>query len=274
MSTVPIAGRVPSPDSASQATPQRSQMHASVLMGGAALVASVSAVAIPFIAPGLLRSFGVPFNPTETKRLQTILRHLPAVNTASKGRRVVDLGSGDGRVVVAAAQAGHEAVGYEFNPWLVLYSRFLAVRTGVGPSMMPQGCALRLKRMPWSTFRGNTGAWQKLETAQPGSASGRARFVCGNMWDAPINGSSCVVIYGVEELMGRFASKLRSELSFSKEAATTVVCNTFELPGWKQHLIKQEDGVHVYSTGQNLGLEPQSKQMRTNFDDSSCCSDK
>ncbi len=32
-------------------------------------------------------------------------------------------GSGDGRIVLAAAQAGFKAVGVELNPWLVFYSR-------------------------------------------------------------------------------------------------------------------------------------------------------
>ena len=33
--------------------------------------------------------------------------------------------------VIALAQKGHYAVGYELNPWLVLYSRWAALRKGV-----------------------------------------------------------------------------------------------------------------------------------------------
>lgn len=39
------------------------------------------------------------------------------------GERVVDLGSGDGRLLIAFAERGVEAHGYEINPFLVLYSR-------------------------------------------------------------------------------------------------------------------------------------------------------
>ena len=39
-------------------------------------------------------------------------------------RRVADLGSGDGRVVIALAKEGVHASGYELNPWLVWYSRY------------------------------------------------------------------------------------------------------------------------------------------------------
>ena len=107
-----------------------------VLGSAAALVGGITAVLAPFIAPGVLRSFGVPFNPTEALKLQTMLRHLPPLVPTQRLRRpVLDLGSGDGRVVVAAAKQGYEAVGYEFNPWLVLYSRFAALSGGVRGSI-------------------------------------------------------------------------------------------------------------------------------------------
>ncbi|XP_069586510.1 ATP synthase subunit C lysine N-methyltransferase isoform X3 [Ranitomeya imitator] len=43
----------------------------------------------------------------------------------------VDIGSGDGRIVIAAAKKGFQAVGYELNPWLVWYSRYNAWKEGV-----------------------------------------------------------------------------------------------------------------------------------------------
>jgi SAM-dependent methyltransferase len=44
---------------------------------------------------------------------------------------VVDLGSGDGRTVIAAARRGAKAVGFEYNPDLVELSRKLAKEAGV-----------------------------------------------------------------------------------------------------------------------------------------------
>jgi len=41
-----------------------------------------------------------------------------------KGDKVVDLGSGDGRFVIAFAKKGAEAHGYEINPLLVLISKY------------------------------------------------------------------------------------------------------------------------------------------------------
>jgi ubiquinone/menaquinone biosynthesis C-methylase UbiE len=44
---------------------------------------------------------------------------------------VVDLGSGDGRMVIAAAKRGARALGVEFNPDMVELSRRLATEAGV-----------------------------------------------------------------------------------------------------------------------------------------------
>jgi SAM-dependent methyltransferase len=45
---------------------------------------------------------------------------------------VMDLGSGDGRNIIAAAKLGARAVGVEFNPEMVALSRKLATEAGVG----------------------------------------------------------------------------------------------------------------------------------------------
>lgn len=45
---------------------------------------------------------------------------------------VMDLGSGDGRTVIAAAQRGARAVGVEYDPELVELSRLAALEAGVG----------------------------------------------------------------------------------------------------------------------------------------------
>jgi hypothetical protein len=43
-------------------------------------------------------------------------------NGALRGSKAVDIGSGDGRIVIALAKAGFEAHGYEINLPLVVYS--------------------------------------------------------------------------------------------------------------------------------------------------------
>jgi hypothetical protein len=64
--------------------------------------------------------------PTPTKDLNIALAELQM----KPGKKFVDLGSGDGKIVMAAAKDYKVlAVGYEINPLLVLYSK-IAAKTG------------------------------------------------------------------------------------------------------------------------------------------------
>ena len=49
---------------------------------------------------------------------------------------VMDLGSGDGRAIIAAARRGARALGIEYNPDLVEYSKREAAKAGVGDKAM------------------------------------------------------------------------------------------------------------------------------------------
>ncbi|XP_066042172.1 ATP synthase subunit C lysine N-methyltransferase isoform X2 [Chamaea fasciata] len=91
---------------------------------GGTLVA-LYAVATPFVTPAL-RKVCLPFVPATATQIQNVLKMLE-----NRSGSLVDIGSGDGRVVIAAAKKGFQAVGYELNPWLVWYSRYRAWRDGV-----------------------------------------------------------------------------------------------------------------------------------------------
>ncbi|XP_051877096.1 adenine nucleotide translocase lysine N-methyltransferase [Pristis pectinata] len=68
----------------------------------------------------------VPYIPASRKQVQNVM-------TLLEGRsgKMVDLGSGDGRIVLEASKRGfHPAVGYELNPWLIRLSQFHAWRAG------------------------------------------------------------------------------------------------------------------------------------------------
>ena len=62
---------------------------------------------------------GAPYVPTLTKQLETSLKLLDL----RPGQTLIELGSGDGKVVLAAARQGIHVVGYELNPLLVVFSR-------------------------------------------------------------------------------------------------------------------------------------------------------
>ena len=68
--------------------------------------------------------------PEATRRAIARAAELLAANRPSRPR-LVDLGSGDGRLVIAAARLGFDAVGVELNPVLLLSSYIYAARAGV-----------------------------------------------------------------------------------------------------------------------------------------------
>ncbi len=61
--------------------------------------------------------FGAPYLPTFKKDLERIFR-IVKIPTKSL---VIDLGSGDGKMLVIAAKKGYRVIGYEINPilWLI-----------------------------------------------------------------------------------------------------------------------------------------------------------
>jgi hypothetical protein len=61
---------------------------------------------------------GAIYYPSSDEQIATILK----LAQIKKGEKAVDIGSGDGRIVVALARAGADAHGYEINPFLVVWS--------------------------------------------------------------------------------------------------------------------------------------------------------
>ncbi len=88
-----------------------------------------------------------------------VTRMLDAARVTSRDY-LVDLGSGDGRIVIAAALRGARALGVEYNPELVAYARARATRSGV---------------------------------------SGRARFVHGDMFRTELFRASVITLFLLEE---------------------------------------------------------------------------
>ncbi|XP_077085814.1 ATP synthase subunit C lysine N-methyltransferase isoform X2 [Siphateles boraxobius] len=96
---------------------------ATCVVGGS--LVTLYAVTGPFIAPAL-RKVCLPFVPATRTQIENVIKVLQ-----NRSGSLVDIGSGDGRIVIAAAKRGFKAVGFELNPWLVWYSRYKAWREGV-----------------------------------------------------------------------------------------------------------------------------------------------
>ncbi len=89
------------------------------------------------------------------------------------GEKAVDLGSGDGRVVIELASRGAAAEGYEINPILVLAARLNIRRAGL---------------------------------------RGRAVIHWGSFWRADLSRFRVVIVFQGSFIMRRLESKLRKEL--------------------------------------------------------------
>jgi hypothetical protein len=92
----------------------------------------------------------------------------------TQGDIAADLGSGDGRVVIALAQRGAEAHGYEVNPFLVARSRRKIRENGL---------------------------------------QGRAYIHWGSFWRRNLSRYAVITVFQVGFVMGRLETKLQKELT-------------------------------------------------------------
>lgn len=85
------------------------------------LVLAISLLVLVF---GFVVLFGPPYLPTRRRQAEAALDLL----ALKPGQTMLDLGSGDGRVLLAAAKRGWKGVGIELNPLLVLVSKLATWR--------------------------------------------------------------------------------------------------------------------------------------------------
>lgn len=76
----------------------------------------LAAAIIVVLLFGAVVFFGAPYVPTLSRQTETALDLLDL----KPGQTLLELGSGDGRVMAAAAARGINVVGYELNPLLVM----------------------------------------------------------------------------------------------------------------------------------------------------------
>lgn len=113
--------------------------------------------------------FGAPYVPTPFSRIQIMFNLVQP----KKGENLIDLGSGDGRIVILAAKKGLVAEGYEINPILVLWSKYRIRKEGL---------------------------------------QNKAKVCFGNFWRANLKKADIVTVYGISHIMGRLEKKLKKEV--------------------------------------------------------------
>lgn len=85
------------------------------------IVLTILVITAAFALAGFL---GAPYVPILKRDSVPLL----AIDKLKPGQTLVDLGSGDGRLLRAAAARGIYGIGYEINPFMVLISRIVCFR--------------------------------------------------------------------------------------------------------------------------------------------------
>ncbi len=120
---------------------------------------------------------GLPFVPSRKKTVRDLLPILGDIS----GKRILDLGSGDGRIVLACARAGAQATGYEINPFLV---------------------------------------WWSLTRIRFLGLSNKATILRKDFWSEDLSEFDIVIFYGVSYLSARLENKVFAELKEGARAVT------------------------------------------------------
>ncbi len=122
---------------------------------------------------------GAPFVPTKKETLERM------INAAQiqPGNKVADIGSGDGRIIIAAAQAGGESHGYEINPLLVIWSIYKINKAGL------RGRAF----VHWKSF-----------------------------WGVDYSQFDIVTLFGVSNIMKKLGEKLKKEMKPGSKVVSNI----------------------------------------------------
>eukprot|EP01031_Cornospumella_fuschlensis_P033220 gene33220-40194_t len=153
-------------------------------------IAAITIVAAPFLLIPASRKLGsLPWmvsselsgglwdQATPRSVIKQAIDHLsaqaPSDAVKAQRPRWLDLGSGDGRVCILAAQNGYHATGVELNPLLVALSYYNAYKANVPLS--------------------------------------HVRFTMDNLWNLPLGNFQVISVFGVPSIMDRLNEKLHKE---------------------------------------------------------------
>ena len=118
---------------------------------------------------------GAAYVPIDRAKIEKIL----AMAQAQPGEKAVDLGSGDGRIIIALAQSGLIAHGYEINPLLIWWSRRKIKKLGL---------------------------------------EDRAQIIWKSFWGVDLSQYDLIIVFGVDWIMPRLSRKLKKEMAGSSRA--------------------------------------------------------
>ena len=199
-----------------------------------ALAIGGSIAAIPFLTPAM-RKHALPYVPATTKQLDNVFKAISVYTEANNLNfakptqknlvKLVDLGSGDGRIVFEAADRGYQATGIELNSVLWFYSciKALTYKTpdGIKPLFRP-------------------------------------KFKRADLWKVNMNSYDLIIVFGVQEMMKDLAKKIDAEM----KPATLIVSCRYPISYYKSayNLEDELDSVWIYNKESLTKFVPPAEQ--------------
>lgn len=122
---------------------------------------------------------GAVYQPSSKKAVEKMLK----MAKVGKGDVVIDLGSGDGRILIAAAKLGAKAIGYEIDPILAFQSR------------------------------------KRIEKTR---MSHLAKVHCKSFWQADFNQATIITLYLLPRYMDKLKKVLRERLTHSVSLVSNI----------------------------------------------------
>ncbi len=130
---------------------------------------------------------GAPYVPSRSTSVEKMM----TLANIQAGEKAADLGSGDGRVVIAMAQQGAEAHGFENNPVLVFVARRNIRKAGL---------------------------------------TGKAFIHWKNFWNADFSNFNVISVYAMPYIMGRLHRKMKREMKHGSRIISNAFEFKHEIP--------------------------------------------
>lgn len=111
---------------------------------------------------------GAPYVPMQRKEKDTVIK----LSELTPGQTLIDLGSGDGCVLIAAGKKKINAIGYEINPILCVFT------------------------------------WMRIQLS---GTRRYCRILCRNFWKQDLSNADALFVYGIPHIMKRLQEKIQRE---------------------------------------------------------------
>ncbi|OTF80229.1 methyltransferase-like protein [Euroglyphus maynei] len=167
------------------------------------LATGLVAITWPFVIPAF-RKVVLPYVPATVEQIENVLKAIQyrrpferqqqqqPKQQCNSDTKLIDLGSGDGRIVIACAQQGFRSYGVELNPWLVVYSKYCAYRQNV---------------------------------------HNLAKFRRKNLFKVDLADYDKIILFGVQSMMPLIEQKIRDDCDRRQRSTILIACR-FPLPNW------------------------------------------